>query len=312
MNKIEGVFTALTTPFTEEGKLNEEILRSLIRFQIASKVQGIVVLGTTGEAPTLTYDEQHRIIEIAREEIPRNIHLLAGTGAYSTATTIKNTQLAQSLGADGALIVSPYYNKPTQEGLYQHYKAIAKSVDIPILIYNIQGRTAVNIQTDTLMRIAELPNIGGIKEASGNIQQISEVIEKIGRKSDFSVMCGDDSLTLPSISLGAKGIVSVLSNLIPLQIGSLTQAALKGNYDFARELHHSLMPLCRMAFIETNPIPMKAAMNFCGMDVGPCRLPLCPLSPENEKKLLALLQTHPISQYIQENLNYLEPVLQGK
>jgi 4-hydroxy-tetrahydrodipicolinate synthase len=299
MGMIEGVFTALATPFTIQGALNEEVLRSLIRFQLAAGVQGIVVLGSTGETPTLTSSEKERIIAIAREEIPNTVQLMVGTGTYSTASTIDNTRIAHSLGADSVLIVTPYYNKPTQEGLFLHYKAIAESVKIPIMVYNNQSRTAVNIQTETLVRIAKLPNIIGVKEASGNILQISEVIEKIGRTSpEFSILCGDDALTFPSIALGANGILSVLSNLIPIQICALTQAALTGEYAKARELHYSLMPLFRMAFVETNPIALKAAMRLCGIDIGPCRLPLCSIAAENENKLKNLLKEFPLSQYI--------------
>lgn len=299
MGMIEGVFTALATPFTAQGVLNEEVLRSLIRFQLAAGIQGIVVLGSTGETPTLTSSEKERIIAIAREEIPNTVQLMVGTGTYSTASTIDNTRIAHSLGADSVLIVAPYYNKPTQEGLFLHYKAIAESVKIPIMVYNNQSRTAVNIQTETLVRIAKLPNIIGVKEASGNILQISEVIEKIGRTSpEFSILCGDDALTFPSIALGANGILSVLSNLIPIQICALTQAALSEEYAKARELHHSLMPLFRMAFVETNPIALKAAMRLCGIDIGPCRLPLCSIAPENENKLKNLLKEFPLSQYI--------------
>lgn len=298
MHAIQGVFTALATPFRADGILDEERLISLLRFQLAAGVQGIVVLGTTGETPTLTPQEREKIIALARREIPSTVHLMVGTGTNSTASSIENTRTAQSLGADSVLVIAPYYNKPTQEGLFQHYKALSESVNIPIMVYNNQNRTAVNIQTDTLARLAKLPQIIGVKEASGNILQISEVLEKIAKFSDkFCVMCGDDALTYPGIALGACGIISVLSNLIPMQICSLTQAALAGDYAKARELHHLLMPLCRMAFVESNPIPLKAAMKYCGMDIGPCRMPLCSLSSENEEKLKTLLSQFPFAQY---------------
>jgi 4-hydroxy-tetrahydrodipicolinate synthase len=302
MEKISRVFTSLVTPFTLEGALNEDRLRGLIRFQVAAGVQGIVILGTTGEAPTLTPGEKEKIITIARKETFGKVHLMVGTGAYSTAATIENTLLAQSLGADSVLIVAPYYNKPTQEGLFQHYKAIADAADIPMMVYNIQGRTAVNIQTETLLRIAGLPGICGVKEASGNIQQIGEVIEKIGRTfPNFSVMCGDDALTFPSMVLGGDGIISVLSNLIPHQMCTLTQSILNSEYEQARDLHYALMPLFRAIFIETNPIPIKAAMQGSGIDAGSCRLPLCLLSSENENQLKKLLTTAPFARFIAQH-----------
>jgi 4-hydroxy-tetrahydrodipicolinate synthase len=290
MQKIQGAFTALATPFSSENTLAEDVLRQMIRLQIASEIDGLVILGTTGESPTLSQREKERIIGIAREETLNKIHLMVGTGSYSTTQTIENTKIAQSLGADSALVVSPYYNKPTQEGLFLHFKAIAESTDIPIMVYNIQGRTGQNIKTDTLNRIAQLPRICGVKEASSDLSQITEVIEKIGRQfSYFSVMSGDDFLTLPAMSLGSNGVISVVSNLVPLLVKTLVNACLSGDFVHAREIHYSLMPLFRGAFLETNPIPIKAAMNLLGIPVGNCRLPLCNLAPENKKKLEEIL-----------------------
>lgn len=302
MDKIRGVFTALVTPFTPQNELNEELLRQLIRFQITAGVNGILVLGTTGETPTLTAKEKENIIQIAREETYHKIHLMVGTGSYSTVNTLENTRLAKSLGADSVLIVTPYYNKPTQEGLFLHYKAITDAVEIPIMIYNIQGRTGQNLNTDTLIRIAQLPYVCGVKDSSCNLGQVSEVIEKIGRKySHFSVMSGDDLLTIPCMSLGGDGIISVVGNLTPIQISAMAKSALSGNFMQARDLHYALAPLFRGAFIETNPIPIKAAMNLAGWNVGKCRLPLCNLSSDNELFLKQILHEPSMSRLIRIN-----------
>ncbi|MCE2981956.1 MAG: 4-hydroxy-tetrahydrodipicolinate synthase [Parachlamydia sp.] len=287
---LKGLYTALITPFTASGILDEEGLRVLIHHQLAHRVDGIVILGTTGEAPTLTQDEKIRIIKIARQAIPEYCHFIVGTGSYSTVHTIEQTLLAESLGADAALIVTPYYNKPTQEGLYRHFEAICRSSSLPICLYNIQGRTGQNLHTNTLDRLTAFSSIIGVKEASGSISQISDVIELAQNKSKpFSVLSGDDALTLPLIALGGQGIVSVLSNLMPGPIKALTEAALQGNMTIAREWHYRLLPLFKAAFIETNPIPIKAAMQLSGLPAGPCRLPLCELQPEHAALLNGLL-----------------------
>lgn len=270
---------------TPKGDLDEAGFRQNLRFQLG-KVDGIVVLGTTGETPTLSEQEKETIIRIAAEEINGHVPLVVGTGSYSTKQTIENTAKAKALGADIALIVAPYYNKPTQEGLYRHYKEIASAIDIPICVYNIQGRAAVNIHTATLERIADIPGIIGVKEASGSSSQMSDVIETIAsQRPEFSVMSGDDALALPLIALGGHGVISVVSNLVPDLVSALVKACLSDDMKKAQELHYQLMPLCRAAFIETNPIPIKAAMEMCGMAAGPCRLPLCELSNENVSKL---------------------------
>lgn len=291
MSKVSGVYTAMITPFNKEGLLDEEGFRHNIRYQIDSGINGITPLGTTGEAPTLSAAEKEKIIRIAREETINDIPLMIGTGSYATAQTIENTRQAKNLGADSALIVTPYYNKPTQNGLYQHFKAIAEAVDIPIIVYNIQSRTGQNLQTETLKKLAEIPNIVGVKEGSGNLTQICEVIEVIGRfRPEFSVMSADDALTLPLMMMGGDGVISVVSNLIPNDIAALVRAAQNQEYSQAKELHYQLMPLIRAIFIETNPIPIKAAMNLSAMPAGNCRLPLCNLSPENEQIVKTVLQ----------------------
>lgn len=288
--EICGAYTALVTPFDADGKLDEAGLRKNIQFQIANGIDGIVALGTTGEAPTLTQAEKKRVTHIAREETHGKCHCMVGTGSYSTQQTIENTLAAQDAGVDSALVVTPYYNRPTQEGLYQHFSTLAKAVKLPIVIYNIQGRTGQNLHTETLKRLAVIDNIVGVKEASGNINQMMEVIENIlPIRPDFSVMSGDDALTYPLITLGGHGIYSVLGNLFPRQIKDLCDAALRGNYIQAREMHYKLLPYMRSIFIETNPIPIKAAMNSAGHAAGSCRLPLYEMSKENFEKMNYIL-----------------------
>lgn len=290
MKKVRGVHTAIVTPFNEKGDVDEDGLIRNIHFQLDHKIDGIVALGTTGESPTLLSSEREQIIKRCVKEVKGKALLMVGTGSNSTQQTIEHTLQAEHLGADMAMIVTPYYNRPTQEGLIRHFRAISEAVAIPIFVYNIQGRTGQNIQTNTLKQLADLPQIVGVKEASGNVSQMSEVIETIGRhRPSFSVMSGDDSLTLPLMALGGDGVISVASNLVPEKIQSLVQAMDQGNYLLARDLHHQLMPLLREIFIETNPIPIKAAMNLCGMAAGGCRLPLCELLPENAQKLRSLL-----------------------
>lgn len=301
---IKGLFTVVVTPFNEQQELDIDALRHLIRFQIAAGASGIVVLGTTGEAPTLTHEERVRIIRAAKEETKNKVHFMVGTGSYATAKTIQDTLEAKQLGADSVLIVTPYYNRPTQEGIFLHFKAISEAVEIPIMVYNHHGRTGQNIQTDTLLRIASLPGICGVKECSGNMSQIMEVIERIARfKPNFSVMSGDDILTIPCMAMGAHGVLSVIGNLIPLQMQAIVQAMLEGKNAQALALHYQLMPLMRMSVIETNPIPTKAAMQCLGMKVGQCRLPLCDLMEDNEKKLRYLLADPVFKTFIDENLS---------
>lgn len=293
MPSIHGVYTVLITPFNKHGILDEEGLRLLIRRQIEACVEGVVCLGTTGECPTLTEQEQRRVMTICREETQGRMALIVGTGSYSTAHTIESTQQAQDLRADAALIVTPYYNKPTQEGLYLHYKAIAEAVDLPIIIYNVHYRTCQNLQTDTLKRLIDIPSIVGVKEASGNISQISDVIELArNARPDFSVMSGDDNMTLPVMALGGHGILSVASNLVPDKIKELVDAAACGDFESARNHHYQLAPLFKAMFIETNPIPIKAAMQLGGLPSGNCRLPLCQLSPENARTLECVVKTY--------------------
>ena len=280
--QLKGLYTAVVTPFNSAGKLDKEGLRQNLRYQLFHKVEGVVLLGTTGEDPTLNPQEKQTVIEIALDELKGKMTLIVRTGSYSTETTIATTKKAKEMGADGALIVTPYYNRPTQEGLFRHFAAICEAVSFPICIYNIQGRTAQNLHTETLKRLMQFPSIIGVKEASGNIMQMGDVMEIARmRESGFSVVSGDDALTLPLMALGGSGIISVASNLVPGPMRSLVQAALTGDFETAREWHFQLLPFLKSNFIETNPIPIKAAMQLCGMAAGPCRLPLCDLAPAN-------------------------------
>lgn len=289
MKQLKGVITALITPFANQ-KIDEEGLAQNIQFQIKNGVSGILPLGTTGEAPTLTADEHERIIKISIREAKGKVPVWVGTGSYSTQQTIEKTNKAKELGADVALIVSPYYNKPTQEGIFRHFEAISQQVDIPIVVYNVAGRTASNVETATLKRIAQLPHIIGVKEASGSICQVGDVMYQIAQaNSQFSILSGDDEFTFPMMALGATGVISVVSNLLPGPVVSMVNALLKGDYTLARQIHFELLPLFKGAFLETNPIPIKTAMNMCGLPAGSCRLPLYQMMPENQEKLRCIL-----------------------
>lgn len=273
--KFQGLYTVLITPFTEAGELDIPGLRLLVKRQIEAKVDGIVAIGTTGESPTLTDEEIETILQVTREETRGKVQWIVGTGTYSTAKSVESTRRAYDLGADGAMIINPYYNRPTQEGLYRHYCAL-NEVGIPLIVYNHQGRTGVNITTDTLLRIAELENVVAVKEASGNISQIMEVIAAM-RGKNFSVLSGDDGLTLPLMALGGHGILSVISNLLPEEMRSLVDALLEKDLSRAQEIHYQLMPAFKAINLETNPIPIKAMMKMAGFPSGSCRLPLTDL-----------------------------------
>ena len=293
--KLESLYTVVITPFDPQGKLDAEGLRSNLRDQLKHGIKGIVVLGTTGEAPTLSPHEKRTVIETARDELNGKASLWVGTGSYSTEQTIASTLEAQELGADGALIVTPYYNKPTQEGLFRHFASVCEAVDFPICIYNIQGRTGQNLETPTLQRLLHaFPSIIGVKESSGSIMQINDVLEAAGKAHPHvRILSGDDALTLPLMALGGHGIFSVVSNLIPGPVNQMVQAALRGDYTQARALHYQMLPFFKAAFIETNPIPIKAAMMHCGKPAGGCRLPLCELTPANHQKLTQAVNALP-------------------
>jgi 4-hydroxy-tetrahydrodipicolinate synthase len=301
MINIQGAYTALVTPFDVNDQIDFNGLKENIEYQIQENIDGLVVLGTTGESPTISLEDQEALIRFTVQTVMKRVPVIVGTGSFSTAQAIINTQKAQKLGADGALVISPYYNKPTQEGLYRHFKAIADAVNFPIIIYNHQGRTGQNLQTATLQRLLEISSIVAVKEASGNIHQMTEVLDCIAKyRPDFKVLCGDDSLTFSLMALGGHGVISVISNLVPNLVKQLVLKAQQGDFTEARQIHFDLIPLYKGAFIETNPIAIKAAMTMCGMAAGHCRLPLCELSPANEKILKDIINHYTIKQVMQE------------
>ena len=287
---FQGSIVALVTPFSS-GKVDEAKLRQLVDMHVAQGTDGIVPCGTTGESPTLSHDEHRRVVEIVIEAARGRLHVIAGTGSNATSEAIELTGHAKKAGATAALVVNPYYNRPTQEGLYRHFRAVAEAVDIPILLYNIAGRTAVNLETDTLVRLVkDCPNIVGVKEASGSLDQMTQVILSCG--PDFSVLSGDDNITLPLMSVGGRGVISVIANFVPRETAEMTHAALAGDWKLARELHLKLFPLARAAFMETNPIPVKEAMGMMGMLEPEFRLPMCPMGTANRERLRAVLVQH--------------------
>lgn len=287
---FKGSTVAIVTPF-KDGRVDEKKLRDLVEFQIKNGTHNILPCGTTGESPTLSHEEHERVIEICIETSNKRVPIMAGTGSNSTAEAITLTKHAAKAGADGALLVSPYYNKPTQTGLYRHFKAIANSVDIPIILYNIAGRTAVNIEPQTIAKLAsDCKNIIGVKEASGSLDQM-QAIKRICPK-DFLLLSGDDALTLPLLSIGGAGVVSVVANIVPQDVVRLLDAFDKGDLKTAREQHFKLLPLIKSMFLETNPIPVKTAMGLMGLCSGDVRLPLCEMSEQNEAKLKAALKDY--------------------
>ena len=287
---FQGSIVALVTPF-RNGNVDEPKLRELVEFHVSHGTDGIVPCGTTGESPTLSHDEHKRVVEIVIDAARGRIPVIAGTGSNSTAEAIDLTSHARQAGATGALVVNPYYNRPTQEGLYRHFRAVAEAVDIPIIVYNIVSRTAVNVETDTLARLAtDCPNIVGVKEASGSLDQMTQVILACG--PDFSVLSGDDNLTLPLMSVGGRGVISVVANVVPRDTAEITHAALGGDWKLARDLHLRLFPLCRAMFIETNPIPVKEAMAMLGMIEPEFRLPMCRMSDANRQRLKTTLDRY--------------------
>jgi 4-hydroxy-tetrahydrodipicolinate synthase len=282
-----GCGTALVTPFREDLSLDEWTLRRLVHRQIEAGINFLVPCGTTGENPTLTRAEHLRVVEIALEEAKGKVPVLAGAGGYSTAEVIELAKEVEKLGADGILSVTPYYNKPTQEGLYQHYQAIASAVPLPIVVYSVQGRTGVNVEPATLKRLAEIDNIVGVKEASGNIAQMASILNQVPDR--FAVLSGDDAVTLPLIALGGRGLISVASNEIPAEMTRLVQFCLADNFPAARELYRKYLPLMEINFVESNPIPVKAAMAAMGLLEPLWRLPLVPPKPENLAKIKKVL-----------------------
>lgn len=279
--QFAGLTVALVTPFKDD-RVDEAALKKLVDWHIAEGTDGLCPVGTTGESPTLTHDEHERVIAIVCQHAAGRIKVMAGTGSNSTSEAIQLTKYAQSVGADGAMMVAPYYNKPTGEGFYQHYKAIAEAVDLPIILYNIPGRTAKNMEPEVVARVAELPSVVAIKEATGSMDQASRTLAE----TNLTVLSGDDSLTLPLMSMGASGIVSVVGNIVPRDMLVLIKAFREGRLADAQAAHFKLFTLCRdMLGLATNPIPVKAAMRMLGRDTGELRLPLTPLGTAEEQKL---------------------------
>lgn len=286
---IQGTLTAMVTPF-KDGQVDYQKLAANVRYQIDNGVDGVVPMGTTGESPTLNHDDHRRVIQHVVETVAggRDVAVVAGTGSNSTTEALALTRHAKEVGANAALIVNPYYNKPTQEGLYRHFMAIADQVELPIVMYNIPGRTGITMTPATAARLADHTNIVAIKEATGSLDIASEIASLCG----LTVLSGDDSLTLPLMSIGAKGVISVLSNLVPDRVKELVDAAASGDFATARRLHRNLFPLFKGMFIETNPIPIKTAMALRGMDSGELRLPLCEMADENRDALQRLLRQY--------------------
>jgi len=287
MSKFRGAFVAIVTPF-QKGKVDEKGLIDLIEFQIKNGTHGIVPCGTTGESATMTHAEHHRVVELTIKTVNGRCPILAGTGSNSTDESIELTKHAKKAGADGALMITPYYNRPSQEGLYQHFKAVAEAVDIPIILYNVPSRTGVNMLPETVARCAQIKNIVGIKEATGNLTQISEVIRLCPK--DFIVLSGDDFTSMATVAIGGAGVISVTSNVAPKDMADMMDAALKNDMAKARALHYKLFPLMQAMFFDTNPVPAKTALAMMGkIKSAAPRLPLCLMSEANQVKLKTVL-----------------------
>lgn len=285
--KLAGTYTALVTPFAD-GEIDFEAFGRLIDTQIAAGITGLVPCGSTGESATLTHTEHQRLIEFTVKRVAGRLQVIAGTGSNSTHESVQLTRFAKEVGADAALLIAPYYNKPTQEGLFAHYASVAKAVELPIIAYNIPGRSAVNIQPETLARLAQLPNVIGVKDASGSLDQVSRTIQLCG--PDFAVLSGDDSLTLPILSVGGHGVIAVVSNLVPSKLRNLVNSWDRGDAASARALHYELLPLMQAMGLETNPIPVKAALAIMGRISHEIRLPLTPLTAPHRERLHDLLR----------------------
>ena len=288
MNKFRGAYVAIVTPFTKDGKVDEKGLKDLIEFQVKNGTHGIVPCGTTGESATLTHEEHHRVVELTVKTVKGRVPVLAGTGSNSTSESIELTRAAKAAGADGALMITPYYNKPTQEGLYQHFKAVAEAVDIPIILYNVPSRTSVNMLPETVARCAKIKNIVGVKEATADLNQISQVIRLCPK--NFAVLSGDDFTCMATVAIGGAGVISVTSNVAPKDMAAMMDAALAGDFVKARKLHYKLFPLMGAMFIETNPTPAKTALQLMGKIKNSApRLPLYKMSEASTEKLRKVL-----------------------
>jgi len=286
---LKGAITALVTPFKDD-RIDEEAYRALIERQIREGIHGLVPCGTTGESPTLSHAEHKRVVSICIDQVKKRVPVVAGAGSNSTAESLELTKHVQDAGADYALIITPYYNKPTQEGLYQHYKTIASQTRIPIVVYNVPGRTSLNLLPETMARLAELPNIVGLKDATGDLKQGAKTLELCGDK--ITVLSGDDFTVLPLLAIGGQGVISVVSNVAPADMAGMCNAFFQGSLSAARKLHFKMWPLMEAMFYETNPAPVKTALKMMGKISGEVRQPLCPLSQANETRLRQVMQEY--------------------
>jgi 4-hydroxy-tetrahydrodipicolinate synthase len=286
---FKGAITAIVTPF-KNGQFDEAAYRELIEFQVKSGIHGIVPCGTTGESPTLSHAEHKRVVEACIDQVKKRVVVIAGSGSNNTAEAVELTQHAEAAGADAALMITPYYNKPTQEGLFQHYKTVASQTKIPIVVYNVPGRTSVNLLPETVARLAEFPNIVGLKDATGDLKQGCKTLELCGDK--ITVLSGDDFTTLPLMCMGGMGVISVVSNAAPGDMAGMCNAFFKGDLAQARALHYKMWPLIEAMFIETNPVPAKTALKMMGKITGEVRQPLCLMSAANEEKLRQVMQKY--------------------
>jgi 4-hydroxy-tetrahydrodipicolinate synthase len=283
------VLTAMVTPFDRDGAVNFEQAKKLARYLVENGSDGVVVAGTTGESPTLTKEEKKALFQAVVEEVGGKATVIAGTGSYSTADSIALTRAAEKAGADGVMLVAPYYNKPSQEGLYRHFRAVAESTNLPVMLYNIPGRTAVNVLPATVARLAkDVPNVRAIKEASGNMDQVSELRRVL--PDEFAIYSGDDALTLPILAIGGKGVVSVVAHIAGMRMQEMINAYASGNVTLAAKIHRELFPVIKAMFITTNPVPVKAALNLRGMNVGAPRLPLVEVTAEEKEKISQILR----------------------
>lgn len=290
---FEGTYVAMVTPFTSDKKIDEEGYRSLINYFIDNGVNGLLGAGTTGESATLSHDEHKSIIDILIDEVDGRVQTLAGAGSNSTKEAMDLVNFAEDVGADAALVITPYYNKPQQHGLIEHYKSINDSSDIPIIAYNVPSRTGVDISSETIVEIAKLDNIDGIKEASGDVNKTSitfKLLEKEGLEDNFNILSGDDGLTLPLMTLGANGVISASANVDTKRMCLMVDSVLNGDFDKAREVHYEMIDLIKALFIESNPVPVKEALNMMNLPAGPLRQPLAPLLDENRELLKKTLE----------------------
>ncbi len=286
---LQGAITAIVTPF-KDGKLDEGAYRELIEFQIKGGINGIVPCGTTGESATLTHEEHKRVVEACVDQVKKRVPVVAGTGSNNTAEAVELTRHAEQAGADYALLITPYYNKPTQEGVYQHFKTVADNTSIPIVVYNVPSRTSLNLLPETMARLAEFKNIVAIKEATGDLKQCAKIVELCGDK--ITLLSGDDFTVLPLLAIGGAGVISVVSNVAPRDMADMCAAFAKGDLKTAQKLHYKMWPLMEAMFYETNPTPAKTALNMMGKISGEVRQPLCPMSPANQDKLRQVLKKY--------------------